>query len=182
MGNNFSAESIEQEIKEPKLKFVRPELLLHPTVPDPLHSLSPRTLMTSKNWNITRRSSYSYNNYHCYACGKYAEYDEKNQRFVRLKLHAHECYKYDYMLFTAELVEIVALCPLCHEGIHIRRSQALYDKGILDEESMWLIYTNRDNVLNLNDEHWSKWCLAYDGKLHYSNFKDRGEWEEKYNV
>jgi hypothetical protein len=180
--NEFSPENIEKE-QEHKLLFVSPELLLHPPLPTPLHGINPRTIMGKVEWDYKRRAAYSMNDYHCWACGVYAPYDEVKQRFsTSLKLHAHEDYRIEYQDCYMFLNDIVALCPTCHNAVHINRSQALYDKGVFDEEDMYIIFTNKENVLNLNDDNWGNWYLLYEGKQYYSKFKDRKEWKEHYAI
>ncbi len=178
--NDFSPKQIEQEVQELEILFTRPELLAHPTLPEPLHGLNPRTIMGKKKWDEVRLKTYAVNNYHCFACGKYAPHNGKVFS-TEQKLHAHECYEFDYKSCSATLIEIVALCPLCHDGIHLQRSQALYAKGIIDESYMYAIYSNKEMVLGLDDSSWGKWNLEYKGKKHYSKFKNREEWEGKYN-
>ena len=178
---------------EPRILFKQPLLLTHPNIPKPLHNLAPRTLMGTKEWNRLRRKAYAKNNYHCFACGIYAEYDLDKQRFKELKLHAHESYDIDYDKCEMQLEYIVALCPTCHDYIHSGRMNALYDKGVLDEQDCWGIRTHGDAVLSSVEESvvdkvdstcyistWKKWCLILDGKKYFSKFKNFKEWEEYY--
>ena len=177
---------------EESYKF-RAELLLHPNIPKPLHGVAPRTLMKKKEWDHVRRTAYAKLGYHCFACGLFASYDEERRRFEDVKLHAHEVYRIDYENCVVELYEIVAVCPLCHDYIHCGRANALYDKGIFDEESMYVIINRGDSVLKAAglplgfvvdkrdySDSWSKWKLVYDGKEYFSQFKSELEWKEHY--
>ena len=181
MSNEFSPETIEKEIQEPELLFVRPEILTDQTIPEPLHGVNPRSFNSAKWWNTERRTAYAYNNYHCFTCGTYAPYDKTKKKFSSdLKLHAHERYTYYYTECKAVLTEVVAICPICHDGIHIQRLQAKYDNEEVDEEYMWVVYEQRKRVLNLDDNCWNKWHLDLEGDYYYSKFKNRKEWEEHY--
>lgn len=187
-------DEVEDQVKSNKI-ITRPEILLHPNLPKPLHSLSPRTIM-GKEWTNVRREAYAKNDYHCQCCGMFAPYDFDNKRFVSRdqQLEAHECYDIDYVNCTSRLLEIVAICTRCHSYIHSGRVQSLYDKGILDEQECFEIFTHGDSILidaGLNPfekevdnktykEEWSKWNLVYEGKVVYSNFKSYEEWEVKY--
>ena len=187
----FSPEDIELELSkqaevetpEPKLLFIQPDLLTHPTLPEPLHGTNPRSIMGSKAWDIARREVYAANNYHCWACGKYAPYNIEKKKFESTEncLHAHEAYIFDYKNCSVKLNKIVAVCPTCHNAIHIQRSQAMYDKGIFDEEDMWIIINNKEKVLKLDTSCWQKWRLIHKGKEYYSQFKDKKDWEEHYD-
>jgi len=183
MKNEFAPENLEVEIKKPELLFVRPELLIHSTIPEALHSVNPRTIMKSK-WNTVRREAYAKNNYHCWSCGCYAPFSIIDNKFESKDncLHAHEHYEFDYLRCKIELKEVVALCPLCHSYIHIQRSQSLFDKGINDLQDMYEIFTQGHRVLHLDKDSWNKWHLEYNNKQYYSAFKDRKEWEEHYEV
>lgn len=190
--NPFGPDAIEQEksiqqnqeveIPEPPLLFTRPELLIHPTLPEPLHGINPRTLMGQKKWDEERRNCYAINNYHCFACGVFAPYDTEKKKFIfkDRQLHAHEAYHYDYKKCEVRLNEVVALCPTCHNAIHIQRSQAMFDKGLFDCEDMFIILTNRETVLGF--DKWDKWCLIWGDKKVFSQFKNKKEWEEHYAV
>ena len=175
--------------------FTKPELLLHPNIPLPMHGLSPRAIKGQKWWDLKRREAYANNNYHCYSCGVFADFDTERQRFRDLKLHAHECYDINYEQCFMELKEIVALCPFCHDYIHSGRMNAMYDQGILDEEDCFLIRNRGDgviekikrNTLELYDKRdyikeWSKWYMVIDGKKYYSKFKDYEEWKQFYSL
>lgn len=184
----FTTDAVEEDFSP---KFTRPELLNHPNIPKPLHSLAPRTFMKAKEWDIIRREAYARNNYCCFACGVHHPYNLDKKRFVDKKLHAHESYNIDYEKKSMELVEIVALCPLCHDSIHSGRMNSLFDKGVLDEEDCWLIVSQRERVLKHEvdkavvpcycDDCWGKWKIVIDGKEYFSKWKNKQEWREHYD-
>ena len=190
--------SIVSEEKEPKLLFTRPELLQHPNIPKPLHGQAPRTLLKPKRiWDEWRRWAYAKNNWHCWACGTYRNYDIFGLKFDddNGTLDAHEFYDINYEEKTVELVEVVALCKHCHNYVHSGRYQSKYDKGELDEEDMWIVNTHGDSVLidagltpNFNHdendykEEWNDWRLIFNGEEYKSKFKDYWEWYSEYLI
>lgn len=125
--------------------------------------------------------AYAYNNFCCWACGIH-----RSLIVPRAILHAHEVYEIDYVTGLVKLIEIVGLCPNCHDYIHSGRMGALYDKGILDEEDCWVIRSHGDSICGGQPEQpestvpWDKWYLELNGKKYYSKFKGRREWEEFY--
>jgi len=67
---------------------------------------------------------------------------------------------------------------------------AMYDKGVLDEESCWLIRSQGAAVLGEEIDNvdrrdytddWSKWHLIIDGKKYFSKFESIEKWREHYN-
>jgi hypothetical protein len=193
-----SNKSLDQTTEEPPLLFTRPELLLHPNIPKPLHGLAPRTLVKAKEWNEIRREAYGKNNYHCWACGVYRAYDLANLRFDNdfgESLDAHESYTIDYKAKTVELKEIVALCKNCHNYVHSGRLNSMFEKGEVDAEDCWIVYTHGDSVLidgglipiNTVDEktyqeEWGEWKLLFRGKDYGSIWKDYWDWYKHYMI
>ena len=171
-----------ESIVEPKFS-PRPELLLHPTIPKPLHGVNPRSVLGQKWWDVTRKKVYAENNYHCFACGIY-----RADITPRAVLHAHESYKIDYPEGRVELDRIIALCPDCHNLIHSQRYGCLFDRGDIDLEDAWLLERHRELVLGDLKRidyiglvaRWEDWHLVIDGKKYYSKFKNEQEWREYY--
>lgn len=92
--------------------FIRPELLLHPTIPRSLSGVNPRRLKGKEWWDETRKAAYALNNYCCWACGVH-KLDTKEQL-----LDGHETYEYDFGPCIAHYAGTVALCRSCHQFIH----------------------------------------------------------------
>ncbi len=175
--------------------FERPELLLHPPVPMPLHGVNPRTIMGGKWWEQTRYISYEKNNRHCWACIR-----------KRDRLEAHECYDIDYEYGTATLDEVVALCSTCHHFIHSNRLVRMVEAGIYVESiylavrahgyrvlakagldpSPWARrnfepdYEIPTELLTLPMATWNDWRMIVEGNDHASLFKDRATYDAHY--
>lgn len=159
-----------------------PELLLHPTLPLPLHGVNPRSILGRKWWDNVRQKAYGENNFHCMACGI-----PRRDVTPRAILHAHECYDINYGTGRVVLKRIVALCPTCHDCIHIQRMNSLYDKGEVNEEDMWLLLSHKERVLDgrsvpevSSTVEWGDWYLELDGKKYFSKFNNIKEWREYY--
>ena len=185
--------------EEPEVLFLRPELLLHPNIPKPLHGLAPRTLIPSKAWTSIRREAYAKNNYHCWACGVYRAYDTDRLRFDDESgetLDCHEFYRIDYKNHIMELVEFVALCKSCHSFVHSGRMNSMYEKGQLDEEDCYIITQHGNRVLteagldptakevDTRDykKDWKKWRLVLDSVEYFSTMRDEWDWFKKYQI
>ncbi|MDV3002453.1 MAG: hypothetical protein N5P05_004108 (plasmid) [Chroococcopsis gigantea SAG 12.99] len=104
--------------------FPRPELLLHPNIPKPLHGVNPRTILGRKWWDEQRKIAYARYDDLCWACGIH-----KTEAKYHQWLEAHEVYKIDYSTGKVEMVEICALCHSCHQYIHDGRMQKLFNHG-----------------------------------------------------
>jgi len=194
--DKLEEEQVEEQVEELEALFLRPELLLHPNIPKPLHGLAPRTLMKAKRWNEVRREAYAKNNYHCWACGAYREYDKEKLRFVEESLDCHEFYDIDYEAKTSTIVEFVALCKACHSYVHSGRMNGMYDKGRLNEEDCYYITSHGDRVLsqagldptvkkvdeNTYEDEWSDWKLVVDSYSHGSIMESYDQWVVKYKL
>jgi hypothetical protein len=161
----------------------RPELLLHPNIPKPLHGLNPRTIFGKEWWDVERQKAYAKTNYHCAACGVH-----KSQAKYHQWLEAHEFYDIDYKRGTAKMTEIVALCHSCHAYIHSGLQEILLDKGEISLEKYIDIREHGDlltkglrkPVAPLVVADWCKWRLIIDGKEYKTKFANALEWKEFY--
>lgn len=171
-------------------KFIRPEILLHPNIPKPLHGLAPRTILGDDWWDEVRQKAYAENNYCCWACGV-----SKTKAKYYHWLEAHECYKIDYKAGTMEMIEIVALCHSCHNFIHSGRLLILYEKGEISKKKYSDIHTHGSKILNKrkvnrnpyieNEEgsiaDWKNWRLILNGEEYKGKFENMLEWYRHYN-
>lgn len=169
-----------------KLKL-RPNLLLHPQIPKPLHGISPRILKGKEWWDKERRKAYKKANYYCQACGVH-----KTEAKIHQWLEAHECYEIDYYAGIVTFKEIVALCHCCHSYIHRGRLDKLYMSGQVLAKNYNTIVNHGDKVLKKaklkpldfeNDEYieWDKWRLIIGKKKYKSKFKSYEEWAKHYS-
>ena len=175
--------------------FIRPELLLHPNIPKPLHGLAPRVIKGPVWWDKVRREAYAKNNNCCWACGVH-----ESQAEGRHYLDAHECYLYDYAAGRLTFFEVCALCSYCHSYIHngmarykARRGdiseserQHIMDRGkkILRKHGLLGIpYIHPSKMAIAKQVPWSKWRMIIDGKAYGPTTKSyeawvRGEWRK----
>lgn len=173
----------------PKPRFTRPEILLHPNIPKPLHGLAVRVLNGDSWWNKTRNESYAINNFCCWACGVH-----KNNAREHRWLEAHENYKIDYKKGRMEITEITALCHYCHNYIHDGRMIHLLDKGEITEQKYLSVINHGQDVLRRagftkfkpdypkTGAKWNKWHLVLDDKTYKTPYKNITEWAKVYNV
>lgn len=185
----------------PPVNFVlRPEILLCPNVPKPLHRLAPRNILGSGWWNKTRQEAYASTNFHCVACGA-QKYEVKGSKKW---LEGHEVYDIKYADGIATYIETVPLCPFCHNYIHDGRMRALLQKGELHHAKYIAVIQHGNQVLeraglqkmghNARTEElarltksgkiakWQKWRLILFGKVYRTPYKHIGEWAKAHGI
>lgn len=172
---------------------LRPEILIHPNIPKPLHGVNPRTIMGTNWWNRERRKVYKSTEFHCIACGVHKD-DARSRQWME----AHETYSIDYLKGRATYIETVPLCHFCHNFIHSGRLQALLDSGKLHHSKFVAIIQHGDRVLRAagleKKSHfereaevkklirqgliadWEDWRLIFDGKEHEPIYKTYEQW------
>lgn len=187
----------------------RPEILLCPNIPKPLHGLNPREIAGQAWWDQQRKIAYASTDYHCAACGIH-----KSAAKYHKWLEAHELYEYDYAIGKQEFKEIVPLCHSCHNFIHSGRMLTLWRKDELETEKIEdilchgfntlaganlkmnrfaLAFSKEVNILIFftyvsygyetgpkSSAQWSDWHLIFNDQKYYSKFKNFKEWEQKY--
>lgn len=120
----------------------KPELLLAPNIPYPLHEVAPRTVLGPTWWNKERKAAYASTSFRCLACGvpKYcASYHQW--------LEGHETYQIDYAKGTATYLRTVPLCHFCHSYIHDGRLEILLAEGEIHHAKYVNIILHGDKVL-----------------------------------
>lgn len=122
--------------------FTRPELLLHPCIPQPMWGINPRTIKGRAWWDETRRAAYAENNHCCWACGVHM-----SQAKYKPGLEAHEAYKIDFARGRMTYVETVALCYMCHAYIHAMRTEMAVRTGEISRLIFEDIVAHGDAVL-----------------------------------
>lgn len=173
----------------------RPEILLCPNVPKPMHGVAPRVILGDKWWNTTRQAAYRSTNYHCVACGVY-KYDARSRQW----LEGHELYQIDYARGRMLYLETVPLCHFCHAYIHDGRLQHLLERGEIHQAKYIAIIQHGDRVLRdaglIKPSHfdrdyiivngvlapWHRWRLILNGKQYPPKFKTPEAWKAAFDV
>lgn len=163
---------------------LRPELLLEPPLPEPLHGLAPRTIKGRAWWDKHRKAAYARMDDCCHACGVH-----KSRALYRRSLEGHESYEIDWENGRMELREIVALCHCCHNYIHSGRLRILLDTGKIDTVKYNRIIEHGNSIvaglaepepLPVMVAAWDRWVLVVDGDEYPSRFRNRDEWAGYY--
>jgi len=187
------------DLSAPRPNFVKPELLLHPPIPRPLHGLNPRTIKGQNWWDKHRAKAFALNNHCCWACGVH-----KTEAYKHRYLEGHEVYDIDYKHGRARFKAIVGLCYSCHAFIHqarlsslletkqipfleyqhvIDRGTALLDTaGLLKEYKRMqsLIAGDASGLVNDSAVPWSSWRLVIGGKAYPPKFASYDAWRKQY--
>ena len=161
-------------------------ILLHPTIPKPLHTVNPRTILGRKWWDIVRNASYEEKDYHCHACGVH-----KSNAQYKQWLEGHEYYKIDYRSGRVTFDKVVALCHCCHSYIHEGRLQFLLEANKISTSKYTSVLAHGKKVLKLAGHTkfrpdyptegatapWRDWYMLVEGKKYFSPFEDYAAWE-----
>lgn len=83
-----------------------------------------RKVLSTSEWDTVRRKVYQKYNYKCSICG------------VGKQLHCHEAWEYNLKEHTQKLVDLVALCPMCHHVKHLGYAEVLASEGRLNMEDL----------------------------------------------
>lgn len=149
----------------------RPDLLLHPQIPVPLHGTAPRVVMPNVWWTRTRRVALSTHGHFCWACGYPGAANP-----IRQIMDVHECYDIDYRRGRMVFKEAVVLCYFCHSFIHLGRTSTLIEKGEITRRVGRMIVRHcqkilREAKLPIAPNHYSGptapphlWRLVVEGK------------------
>ena len=144
----------------------RPDVLLCPQIPKPMHGLAPRVVLGEVWWDETRREAYRMTHYHCIACGEKPKIPE-----------AHEIYDIDYQRGRMTYLRTVPLCPICHAFIHLGRTQALAEEGkipmeryqhVLEWGGRILYQAGLKKEVNVPRQiaWWGDWRMVVNGQLY----------------
>lgn len=161
----------------------RPEILLHPQIPPPLHGLVPRVILGQEWWDKTRKAVAALTGGHCLACGVHKG-DAKEHQW----LEGHELYEIDYAAGRMTYIETVPLCHWCHNFIHAGRMQK-NQMSILKLED---ITEHGNKILNtaglkklksgkIQAAQWADWRLVLFGQEYAPLCKSVVEWKKKYS-
>ena len=122
-------------------------ILLQPNIPKPMHGLNPRTILGKAWWDEHRRNAYQYFNERCWACG----IPKHNAKYHQW-LEGHEAYRINYEQGRIEMVQIMALCHMCHNFIHSGRMVMLLQKKKMEWNKYLEILHHGFFQLKLNDQ------------------------------
>lgn len=182
------------DILNPNFKL-RPELLLAPNIPKPMHGVAPRVVMGNSWWNKVKKEAKLASDNHCVACGVH-----KTQAKSRSWVECHEVYETDYKKGRLIYLETVTLCHYCHGYIHDGRLKHLMEKGELHQQKYVSIIQHGDRILleaglarlPYKDRElqvsldiafgkvaaWEKWRMVVEGVEYPPLYKNYQEWEE----
>ena len=79
-------------------------------VPDGCWYTNLRSALPREAWDKIRKKAYARAGGRCMICGKAG------------RLEAHEVWEYDDEKHIQKLADVIAVCPACHEAIHIGRT------------------------------------------------------------
>ena len=86
-------------------------------VPDGCWYTNLRSALPKEVWDRLRRAAYARAGGKCTICGAAG------------RLEAHEVWSYDDAKHVQKLETVIAVCPACHEVIHIGRTSLLGNEG-----------------------------------------------------
>lgn len=185
------SDKLKKAIQEaPKREWkLRPEILLCPNIPQPMHGVAPREILGRQWWDDTRKEAYKSTNYHCIACGVH-----KTLAKLRQWLEGHELYEINYRKGRMTYLETVPLCHCCHSYIHDGRLQMLLEAGKIHHSKFVTIIQHGDAVLygaglkkltanervelernrqlSGKNPEWGDWRLVLNGKLYPPKHRD----------
>ena len=93
-------------------------------VPDGCWYTNLRSALPKEVWDRLRRAAYARAGGRCHICG------------AKGRLEAHEVWSYDDERHIQRLETVIAVCPACHEVIHIGRTSLLGNEPRAQEHYM----------------------------------------------
>ncbi len=184
----------------PKPWKMRPEVLLCPNIPKPMHGVAPRIVLGQEWWDGERTKAFRATAYHCIACGIFKRGGRLPSRLFGNnrpphRLEGHEIYDIDYLMGRMYYKEAVPLCTPCHQFIHCGRLEMMRQKGEVTDEEYQRIITHGTSILNKAKlkkpepyagptADWVDWRLVINGlgpggivtKEYPPKFKNYQEW------
>ncbi len=116
------------------LSMKKKRILTIELIPETVWYHNLRSMLDKEDWDLLRRWAYRKAEYKCEICGG---------RGDKWPVEAHEVWQYNDRSKTIKLVDIIALCPMCHKVKHIGLAQlnGEYDIAIkhLAEVNKWSI-------------------------------------------
>lgn len=184
LGNYLRKNGVKETLQEPIPVPLRPEILMGPNTPKPMHGVAPRVVLGTKWWNEERNRAYKSTNYHCLTCGVHRSNAQRHKW-----LEGHEVYDVDYRAGRLIYVECVPLCHYCHNYIHSGRLQSLLEKGDISHQKFAAIVRHGDSIIKQSGlvkplpydgpfAEWSEWRLLVNGQEFSPLYKSLTEWEK----
>lgn len=181
------ADKLRQGLNKPRTSSwqPRPELLLFPGIPMPMHGTAPRVIKGDRWWEKTRQAAFSKTEYHCAACGVH-----QSSARSRQWLEGHEVYEIDWLLGEMIYLETVGLCTFCHAYIHRSRLQWMLDIGKITHQRYAAIVQHGDRVLaaaglqrpplyNSESVAWGDWRLVIGKRRYKPKYPSFEKWREQ---
>lgn len=172
-----------------KKREPRPELILHPQIPKPLHGVAPRVVMGQAWWDEVRHKCYRESGQQCACC---AVFFKDVRDFPRPE--AHETYSIDYKRGKATFTGVVALCHWCHMAIHVGMAAASLEHGEMSPQDYEYAMAHREKWVKLALEAghqyidpgpgekvcWQDWRLIVGDKIFAPKHKSIGAYMQHY--
>ncbi len=111
-------------------------LLTVDLVPQTVWYKNLRSILNKEEWDIIRRWAYKKAGYKCEICGGKGD---------KWPVEAHEVWEYDNKNKIQKLIDVIALCPMCHKVKHIGLTQ------LRGEYDFALQYLAKVNNWSLNE-------------------------------
>lgn len=165
-------------------QFPKPELLLHPLIPPPLHGMTPRSILGDAWWDEQRHQAAAHNFYKCWACN-IPKMKAKKHKW----LEGHESYDIDWKAGTCVFKEVVALCHYCHNYIHRGRLEVLLVYKKVEPAFVDAVIRHGDMITAhlpaspppSQMAAWSDWLLIINGTPYPSRFENEVKWASYYD-
>lgn len=129
-------------------KVVRKKLLNMELVPQTSWYTNVRSNVSTDIWDYLRKEFYAKANHRCEVC---------DGRGTRHPVELHEVWHYDDKTFVQTLVNMIVLCPACHEVKHMGLAGI---KGRADIAKKWLQFVNawsQEETDKHIDDCWRIW-------------------------
>ena len=165
---------------------MKPEILLAPNIPKPLHGIAPRVIYGQDWWDVERKKCYANAGQKCECCDT-----PRSQAWPKPWLEAHEWYVYDYSNGLITFDHLICLCPACHMFLHSGHTNMLLNDGKISEEIYLKILKHGEKILfdagltvKYHARHdstveipWQSWRMQIGDQLYGPSSKSYSDWE-----
>ena len=115
-------------------------------VPEPLFGKNLRSKLTSQDWTKISKSVRKY--CRCSIC---------KQKYPEEELEAHEVWSYNDIAGEQKLIDIIPVCKLCHNTIHIGSGSIRYDINVLRDHYCKINGVSLEEELKIEEEAFKTW-------------------------